>query len=305
MIKYALASLSEGCVNYGNRIIEKCVLDIFKDLGKPHCTFSSFRGEIPKEINECEFVLSPGATSLFRGDSANLEKVNRPIVIVGGCIGRGRLRGYQDTASKQIDPTIAEKCLQPIAVRDSYTEERLKELGFSTVRVGCPTLFAVPTILDKNYIAVSFGRKHIERFSSEVRRAYEESGLPIYPVIHEKTEIPYIGKYLLSHHKACDTGNADDMLSIYMNATFIMTGRIHGAIPAVAGGKKVAYYSSIPEDSRETLLDDIGLQRYSIDEYSYDKKCMGDYGKVVKLKRNMLSWRDNLLERFGIEVSIL
>jgi hypothetical protein len=298
-MKYGLSSISMGAVNYGNAIIERYALDIFKDLGEAHCVFSTFRGQVPSDVEDCDFVLSPGSTCLQKDDAVNLCRANKPILMVGGCVGRGRLEGYQDVSMSNIDTTVAAKCFQPIGVRDSYTATHLTSAGFSVAHVGCPTLFVDLDGTDKGYIAVSLGRASVPEFAKEVRRASTESGLPIYVVAHEKIELPHIVNYLGNDARICDSGNVDDMLSVYANATFVMTGRIHGAIPALMAGKEVAYYSGVPHDSREVLLDDIGLKRCPIEDYSYEQKSMADGVKIARLKANMLVWRDEIIRRLN------
>ena len=109
-------------------------------------------------------------------------------------------------------------------------------------------------------------------------------------------EIKYAKDYI-DNCEIINSCNADDMINTYLNCTFTMTGRIHGAVPALRGGKEVAYYSAVPDDSRESLLEDIGLNKYTIDKYSYRVKCKADSNKIDILKKKMLKWKDIISEK--------
>ncbi|MNL18570.1 Polysaccharide pyruvyl transferase [compost metagenome] len=53
-------------------------------------------------------------------------------------------------------------------------------------------------------------------------------------------------------------------LSYFKNASYIISGRLHGILPSIAFGKKCMYFGT--DDTRTTILHDIGVPIYKLND---------------------------------------
>lgn len=298
-MNYALASLTDGTVNYGNAIIEHVVMNDFVPLiGEPSVVFSSFRGPVPDAVYDCDFVLCAGATALVPEENPNLASLAMPIVMVAGCIGLAKTTRVHGRDTYNFDPSVADRCVQPIAARDPHTVKLLEYAGLDCTLVGCPTLYYQhEDVQDEGYIASSFGRNHRKQFAKKVRETSQKLGKPIRHLIHEEVEFDHVRRLFPSDVDViCYSFDAKAMLHFYSCASLTMTGRIHGALPSLAAGKDVAYYTSNPNDSRETLFDAIGFEPMPIENFDVSGACRHDHDKTERLRDSYQSWCNTIIE---------
>ena len=277
---YAWASITIDTCNYGNWLIEYCLKEIL-DLPEPAITFDSFlplADPLIEQINQtCKFVLSPGCTTLQMGQNAAytaFDKIKPPTPCFGGCLWQS---GQISHLSKQLnmlapaqlamrqgktaraDLTVAAKMSQPIGSRDPYTHKILTEAGIASRFVGCPTLIAPQAVTHwrkpaGERLIMSLSRSSVPAQLRLIRKLSRSWNVHI--VIHEPYErkimklLPKIATINFEHPK--------QLLDAYCSADIVVTGRLHGALPAIRCGVPVAFFGN-PSDSRLSLLEFLGI----------------------------------------------
>lgn len=304
--RLGVASISIESPNYGDYIIEYAVSQLLGNLN-PSVIFPSHSKEIPSEINNVDLIFCPGATCLDLGYlPRGLLEVPVPIVPFAACVWEPTrnqtrvdsvlhrlekflpiLKNYR--LYKQystIDLGILNQSMQPIGCRDSWTFEVLKKMGYDAEYVGCPVMYLkdgndIPSL---DYIAVSLPRKNANVFLNKVKREFPKHEIKV--LIHEIYEYKIVSQFpeiTVVNHK--DDGRY--MLDFYKYASCVVTGRVHGCLPGVAYSKPVLYVSDLPNDSRHTLLRDIGINIFPTESWSPSNLQVIDKSKYSDLEGRM------------------
>jgi len=144
--KYAWASITKSCTNFGNYLIEYNLKNILKDNGfsRPTYIFDSFKNYEEKEaeavankINKLDYLIVPGCTTLsvghYPGLKAVIDKINVPIYNLGAAFF-GKPQKHSVNYLKFF--------FSPIGARDPTSSKFLTENNFKNSFIGCPTLFS-------------------------------------------------------------------------------------------------------------------------------------------------------------------
>ncbi len=274
-LKYAWSSIAQSARNYGNMLIEWALQQAL-GLPEPLLTFDSFKGVGPDVIDrinrDCLFVLSPGCTALQRGQNEaykDFDRITVPKPCFGGSLWMGRrhsLRGRVRSLLKGgggpsgvIDLSVARNLSMPIGSRDTFTHETLSAAGLASRLIGCPTLLSPRPLKSWNppqgrKLALSLARGNIMaqyRLIRRLRRDWEISLLVHEP--YEATLAAMVGGIRVVAYQS-----ASQYMEEYGQADLVITGRLHGALPAIRQGTPVIFYGD-PSDTRFTLLNFLGL----------------------------------------------
>lgn len=314
--KLGVASISLGSPNFGDYIIEYAVSQLLGNLN-PFVTFPSHSKEIPSEVKDVDLIFCPGATCLDLGYlPSRLLEVPIPILPFAACVWeptriqtrvdvvmRGlekffpmlkRYRLYKQYST--IDLGILNKSIQPIGCRDSWTYEVLKKMGYNAEYVGCPVMYLndgndIPPL---DYIAVSLPRKNANVFLKKVKMEFPKCEIKV--LIHELYEYKIASQFpeiTVVNHKE----DGRYMLDFYKYASCVITGRVHGCLPAVAYNKPVLYVSDLPNDSRHTLLRDIGVNIFPTDSWDPSNLQVIDKSKYSDLEGKMKKYVGQVKEK--------
>lgn len=269
---YAWLSISKGCLNYANGLIEQ-ETDKLLHLHGERKTYSIFEYLSDRDIEYindfCSFVIIPGCTTLHdstkgvdlspqeiindprRGYKATtrLKDIRVPIYDIGGAFG-----------SNEPTLNVAKYIHQPIGVRDPFTDDILKKNGIKSILVGCPTLF-VGNATDWGYsnngpIVFNFGAGSIDE-QVKVLELLNNIYPNILIVLQEKDQIDIVKKYHLAN-KLVAYSNVSKILSLYKNAKCVITGRLHAVLPSIALGTPVIFIRT-HESRRFSLLEHLTL----------------------------------------------
>lgn len=278
--KYAWSSITQSTPNSGNWMIEWCLRNALA-LPNPEIVFDAYRrmGEsLISRINEsCKLVVSPGCTTLQMGQNAAylaFDRINVPKPCFGGCLwGMGDI-GFISKFANMFAPaftklvkgksscpnlTVARKMSQPIGSRDPYTHAVLKENGIDSRLIGCPTLLSERFLsgwrkVSRRRVVFSFSRCSVPaqiRLITRLRKSWDVS-----VVIHERYEKQIVK--LLGQIKIIEFESPEQFITQYSDADVVVTGRLHGVLPAVRFGTPVVFYGN-PLDTRFSLVSFLGI----------------------------------------------
>ncbi|MFQ5456037.1 MAG: polysaccharide pyruvyl transferase family protein, partial [Nitrospirota bacterium] len=248
--------------NYGNRLIEYSLRKLLKLEGKEHCCINIYnyisKDDIEK-INECDFIILPGGTLLQKRECAGMEQLQfvKPLIYCfGGCF---------NTRLLFPSPKYCKTIVEPIGVRDPFTHWHLRLYGIKSTFIGCPTMFCGDAMAWNNSndgpIIFNFGRKNIK------------AQLAIYEEIKRYARVKVVIQdekqrlYFPNDTDFIEYSDVQSVIDEYANASVVVTGRLHAAIPAIANGTPVVFYQFI-RDSRLSLLKFLGIKIYN----PYNKK---------------------------------
>lgn len=285
---YAWFSISDGCLNYANRLIEQETEKILKIKGirKSYSVFKYLSDKDIAYINSnCSFVIIPGCTTLH-DSTKGLDLAPQEII-------KDQRRGYKATARlKDItipiynisgafgsnEPTlkVAKYIEQPIGVRDPFTHAILKKNNIKSIFIGCPTLF-VGQVKNWQYhngpIIFNFGAGSIElqiELLNKINKIYDN----VIIVLQEKNQKNIIKQYKISN-RCIEYGNPNSILSLYNKAFCVITGRLHAALPSLALGTPVIFIKT-HDSQRFTLLEYLGLPMLMPDDNKKIFKLLND-----------------------------
>jgi hypothetical protein len=265
-LTYAYADFTASCSNWGNHIIEYATIRLLSEsIGPPAHRFDSLTdAPIPADDG---FILLPGCTMLTPGHYPALNRLGSsttPVFCFAGSLWEplpppGRLlrsRVVGRGEHREPDLSLARRLEPPVGCRDSYTYRALRKASIPALYVGCPTLFMPDDgVADDGYVLFSFGRRDIRgqvRASEALGKERTLIGLA-----HEEGDYQ---RALAAGWRFPLVRYEDDIelyLSYYKRASAVITGRLHGALPAMAYGKPLFYFGT--RDSRTTMLDDLGV----------------------------------------------
>ncbi len=269
-MQYLYANFTDSSINYGNRIIDFATRHLISGvLPPPAAEFDSFK-EAPPRDREYDFLLIPGCTMITAGQNPGLSRLGElpyPAYCLSGSLWRplpnpGVLLRQRIVGGGtwSADLSIVKQLEWPVGARDSFTYTTLRHAGIEATYVGCPTLhLPADGVGDDGYILFSLGRSHLRKQWKAARVLAREAD--VIGIVHED------GVYEKCRAVGWDLplvtfrGDLEEYLSYFKRAGLVVTGRLHGALPAIAFGKRVFYFGT--RDSRTTILDDLGVRIHS------------------------------------------
>lgn len=301
MKSYLYANFTDSSTNYGNYIIDFATKQFLKknlSFEVNFIEYDSFQNELPTEKFDALFI--PGCTMLTPGENASLNqisKVDYNSFCLAGSLWYPRIDKYFLFKKRLLkykkgmtpDLSIVQNLSGIIGSRDSFTYNILKSNGMSTLYTGCPTLFLeCSKINDNDYVLFSFGRGDYYRQVSLANRIGKKSA--IIGISHEEGD----AKRLLAagwKYPIIDfNGDVELYLSYFKNASYVISGRLHGILPSIAYGKKCMYFGT--KDTRTTILNDLGVPIYNLSDVKNFKDLCRVYTNqdlINFFKTNMIS----------------
>lgn len=265
-MRYLYADFTSNSKNFGNHVIEYATQYLLRDiLPAPTARFESFAGQVPKEA--FDFVLVPGCTMITAGQNPALMRVGelacpayclagsiwmkeprRGLLLRTRIIGRGRPR--------PVDLSVVRLLRGPVGCRDPFTFEEVRKGGFKAIYTGCPTLrLPADGVSDDGFILVSLGREAIRAQTHYARVLAKRHH--VIGIVHEPSDWDRARAAGWKLPLVRFTGDVEDFLSYFKRAMMVVTGRLHGLLPALAYTKRVVYYGT--RDTRTSILDDLGV----------------------------------------------
>ena len=265
-LKYGYLDPLIGSRNYGDAIIDRATRHMLDGvLPEPAERIDLFSTQPPAV--PCDFLIAPGVTTLTDGDRpfmGILDQLDCPTYCLAGNVWAPPpkpgvlVRTRILFGERSLAPSLAvpRRLAQPIGARDSATHQALLGAGLESIYTGCPTLHLPATdVADDGYLLFSFGRAHVRKQLRAANRLSRH--LPVVGLCHEPHDRD---RYLAA---GCRfplieyDGDVELYLSYIKRARMVVTGRLHGALPATAYGKPVFYFGT--RDSRTAILEDLGI----------------------------------------------
>ncbi|MBB5350828.1 hypothetical protein HNR46_001062 [Haloferula luteola] len=284
-MNYLYANLLPS-INYGDYIIELATQKVLKRYLSPEDKLIPFysKGTEPPDYKEGSKLIIPGCTQLTVGQHKALNLIDaekvRSYCIAGSLwykkFSPGILLRHRIIGRKGVDPdmSIVDKLSGIVGCRDSFTYRFLKQKGISCTYTGCPTLF-ISDFKEENsngYVLFSFGR---DKFYRQVwyGNQLKKMGHNVVGIVHERRDYE---RARAAGWKLPLIEFNDDVqlyLSYFKNAEFVVTGRLHGALPSFSFGKKVFYFGT--NDTRTSILGDLGVTIFEHHEIPKMAKLAG------------------------------
>lgn len=245
-------SLRHKTKNLGNSFIDDATWAL---LDRPdRISASAFEPMIEREIvalSASNTVVLPGATLLDVGEhpiALGLERISAPKLALGVAFC---------ATDARTNLAVAEAIGQPIGSRDPFTHERLLHAGLDSELVGCTTLtigeaerWRDPT----GYVVCSLGvgpQADLARCVKAIAHRH--------PVIIAEHAPSLQARFALDADVRWEAPDSlESIKALYAAAAAVVTGRIHGALPAIALGVRTLFFSDW-RDSRYSLLDAMGV----------------------------------------------
>ncbi|MCK4624955.1 MAG: polysaccharide pyruvyl transferase family protein [Phycisphaerae bacterium] len=255
-------------INFGDHIIDYATqLLLAPHLPAPAGIFDWKSGEYPE--GDYDFMIVPGVTMLTAGNRPGLNDIDKlpwPTYCLAGAIWsplpnrgflvRSRIIHYHRSNPVGPDLSIVKMMAAPVGARDPFTCRLLEQTGIDYLYTGCPTV-TLPrdSVVDNGYILFSLGRGHVRRqkwASHRLGRKY-----PVVTICHEASEYHKCRAVGWKLPLVNFNGDVELYLSYFKRAHSVITGRLHGALPALAYGKPTFCFGT--RDSRSSLLDSLGV----------------------------------------------
>ncbi len=279
------ANFTDSSTNYGNHVIEYATQSFLKDYFKDNFKvdfdhFDSFSDTIP--TSKHSKLLIPGCTMLTPGQNKALDHIDssnyKAYCLAGSLwypqkskdfILRTRIISFGKNPTPNLN--IVNSLSGIIGSRDRFTYEMLKKNNINTLYAGCPTLFLKPDNInnDGDYVLFSFGRANFHKqvyYASKLAENHKVIG-----IVHEKGRKEMVKAAGWKFPVITYNGDIELYLSYFKNATYVVSGRLHGALPALAYNKKTFYFGT--DDTRLSILDDLGIKIHKYSEIpDFEKK---------------------------------
>jgi len=299
MKSYLYANFTESSINYGNYIIDYATKQFLKNnlfYEIDFVEFDSFKNLIPDGDFEGLFI--PGCTMLTPGENISLSNIgstNYKAFCLAGSLWYSQIDKYLlikqrlFTYKKGIKPnlSIARNLSGIIGSRDSFTYKTLKSNGLNTLYTGCPTLFLDNSdTMDNDYVLFSFGRGDYYKQVIAGNRIGKKTA--IIGIAHEEGDAKRLVAAGWKYPIIDFNGDVELYLSYFKNASYIISGRLHGILPSIAFGKKCMYFGT--NDTRTTILNDIGVPIYNLNDLRKFKDLCRVYNNpdlINYFKKNM------------------
>lgn len=297
-MKYGIITIDTPGSNRGNRLIEYAAKKVL-NLPEPSVAIPMFvkpDRSLIDLINQCDFVLLPGATILAKGKGQgetmdSLKKIKPPKFCIGAAGWHPPFK-LNIKAMKRIDG--------PLGVRDLYTYDQCKKEGISVRLVGCPTML-LPAVTGRAtipYDIIGFARKYVEwQVESFFKPLALNRGKKLVASLQEVSHELPIARRITEH-----VFNYDDPAEVmrrYAEADFVYTGRLHGVLPAISQKKPVIFFGD-PDDSRFTLLTCLGVPVNTPggDPRTFESADSGVYDEKVRIfKDELTGWKNETIDR--------
>jgi len=297
-MKYAWASITKSCTNFGNFLIEKNLQELLKEEGlrtKPSFIFDAFKinnRHVADNINKTNFLIVPGCTTLnlkhYPGIVSIIEEIKVPIWNIGPSF-------FEKPVINSVK--YYNKFYQPVGARDPISANFLKIHGIKSKLIGCPTLFSGKA---KSYkrkrgfkVVFSFGLKKIDE-QLEILNCLIQKGYKVTVIIQENFQKNYISNL----HVAMFKYQPERVIEEIKRANLVITGRLHTALPAIALGTPI-YFLKTNNDSRFSLLKYLGIRLWKIDRPKKILKSILDqdkanlnkitFNRLWQLKKNFIN----------------
>jgi hypothetical protein len=253
--------------NFGDYVIDHAVRLIIAE----HLPAPAGECDIPAGVfpgGSFDAMVIPGITHLTAGQCQGIERVTDlpyPTYCLSGSIWQQlprpglllRSRVVKVGRAREPDLAISRRMAQPVGARDPYTYRTLTEQGIHALYTGCATLMLPATgVGDDGYVLFSLGRGHIRTqtwAAHRLARKHDVIGICHEPCDFERYRAAGWRLPLVTYQ-----GDVELYLSYFRRARVVVTGRLHGALPGLAYGKKVFVFGD--RDTRTTLLDDLGVR---------------------------------------------
>jgi hypothetical protein len=268
--------------NYGNVLIERATFSL---LGLPRSTakfsvFDRIDDELLERINSYDYLLITGCTTLqdHPGHQRCFDEQFRKIKIPKICFGATFYCEPDETPSLR----VAQMYDLPIGARDPWCADYLRRNGIDCEFIGCPTALDGPDLDD--WQPNDDGDVLI-------------SSTP--PIDMAEADWPRRRTHRYLAHDLDSPGEPVTADGIFESASLVITGRLHGALPAIARGIPVRFY-----DQRnwhpDYRLQHYGSNRYSLLEFFGIPLNGGeaqDYpaAQIRALKRDYRIWVNRVL----------
>lgn len=263
------ANFTDSSVNYGNYVIEYATQQFLKKYinNLSFVEFDSFKNDIPE--GNFDFLFIPGCTMITPGQNKSLNNISnlnyKSYCLAGSLWYNNRERNIL-VKSKVInigkkghpDLSIVKNLSGTIGCRDNFTFKTLRKNNLNSLYTGCPTLFLDSTfgVEEKDYVLFSFGRGDFHKqvyYGSKIAKKYKVIG-----IVHEKGDDKRV-KAAGWKQPVIDFQNDIELyLSYFKKASFVVSGRLHGVLPALAYNKKSFYFGT--DDTRTSILHDLGVR---------------------------------------------
>ncbi|MCD6487461.1 MAG: polysaccharide pyruvyl transferase family protein [Syntrophobacterales bacterium] len=276
--------------NRGNRLIEYAIKKVL-GLPEPSVSIPMFvnprRFQID-QINQCDFILLPGATILAKGkgqgEAMNSLKKMKPPKFCIGAGGWHPLFKLNFKAMKHIDGSLG--------IRDLHTYDQCKKAGVPVKFIGCPTML-LPEVKESSvipYDIIGFARKYVDWQINDLFKplSVNRDKRLVASLQEAACELP-IAQQITKHVFNYD--DPADVMRQYAGADFVCTGRLHGVLPAISQKKPVIFFGN-PNDKRFTLLSYLGVP---VNELGSDPLKFKPVNSSVYSK-NLSTLRDKLNE---------
>ena len=253
--RVAWLSISKGCENKGNLLIEHALKKLLK-LERVAVTPSAFCDLTPamiSRVNSCRVLLLPGSTLLDPGEYPALDALgriscNKLAIGVAFCSHDGK-----------VDLSVARGIDLPIGSRDPFTHRRLRAAGIESEFVGCPTLFLGRASTWKHNagpVVISLGLgtqrelqecvKACARFGDVVLVEHVPRLQPMFPLPERVRRVAI--------------SSAAQAIELYAAAGTVLTGRLHAFLTCLSLGVPVMFFGAW-SDSRFSLLEYLGVKQ--------------------------------------------
>jgi hypothetical protein len=292
--------------NFGDYVIDYAVRKVLgKYFPPPAAECDTAVGTYPADGVAC--MLIPGITHLTAGTlpyptyclSGNIWQPMPP----RGLLLRSRVVHARRRTTP--DLTLARLVASPVGARDPYTYSLLADNGIPTIYTGCATLMLdAAGSGDDGYVLFSLGRGCIRTQTRAAHRLARKHN--VIGICHETSDVENFraagwGLPLVTYR-----GDVELYLSYFKRASTIVTGRLHGALPGLAYGKRVFFYGR--PDTRTTILDDLGVRIHDYSELGNSvDRASNAYNRalVVKFEENWRHLCALIAERCGARPGVL
>ena len=272
-VRYLYANFGARSRNFGNLVIDYATRYLMRDeFPAAAAEFDSFDRKIP--LGSYDFVLVPGGTMITAGQNPGLEHIEQlgcPVYCLAGSLWTStaspglllRKRVIRFRQPPMVDLRIVRKMTPPVGCRDRFTYELLRAEGIESYYTGCPTLMLPDDgVADDGYVLMSLGRGFVRtqtRYAARLARRHHIVG-----IVHEVDDYQRFRAAGWKLPLVTYCGDLDLYLSYFKRAAVVVSGRLHGVLPALGYDKPVFYYGT--RDTRTTILDDLGVPVHSYRE---------------------------------------
>lgn len=259
--------------NFGDHVIVHAIRRLVTSrFGDPAAVWPMEVDTYPEVDHDC--LLLPGITHFTPGQRpaiAAIAHLGRPAFCLSGSLWTAAPRPGFLVRSRILmarppappDLSLVRLAAPPFGARDPYTFGVLQRAGIEAVYVGCASVLLEPEgVGDDGYVLFSLGRRdaHAQvRGARALARRHVVIGLCHETGDEERFRAAGWRLPLVTYR-----GDIGLYLSYIARARYVVSGRLHGVLPALAYGKPVFYFGT--RDSRTTILDDLGVPIYPVTE---------------------------------------